>query len=61
LVEARVTSSSDYDLWADIVAERRPAPWPEASATEFDASRGPAAAGRTLPMATIGLEGSWGR
>lgn len=55
LVDARVTSASDYDLWADVVAEGRPAPWPDGVAP------GAPAKGRTLPMATIGLEGSWGR
>lgn len=59
LVDARITSASDYDLWADVVAERRPAPWPEAG--ETGVGREAPATGRALPMATIGLEGSWGR
>jgi ribosomal protein S12 methylthiotransferase len=55
LVEARVTAASDYDLEATFVANRRPAPYPE-SAPGVRRRRG-----RELPLATIGLEGSWGR
>lgn len=61
LVDARVTSASDYDLWADVVAERRPAPRPEDVTGAAGATRAPAQANRSLPMATIGLQGSWGR
>lgn len=60
LVDARITSASDYDLWADVVAERRAAPWPDAPGTEGSGHARPSG-GRALPMATIGLEGSWGR
>jgi len=48
LVEARVTAASDYDLEAEILRGRRAAP------------REPKPR-RPLPMAAIGLEGSWGR
>lgn len=61
LVDARVTSSSDYDLWADIVAERRPAPWTDRDPPDGSPAGVSARPGRSLPIATIGLEGSWGR
>lgn len=53
LVEVAVTAASDFDLEADILRVVRDAP---------GVAPGPAAAsGRPLPLATIGLEGAWGR
>ena len=64
LVEAQVSAASDYDLEADVLSERRAAPWPAkagdggARAYAGEVSTSPR---RPLPMATIGLDGSWGR
>lgn len=56
LVETRITAASDYDLEATLVAEVRAAPFRDAGS-----ERSPTRSGRALPLATIGLEGSWGR
>ena len=64
LVEARVTAAADYDLEAQILRERRAAPWPARVAGGNGNAAGSVVAparGRPLPMATIGLDGSWGR
>jgi ribosomal protein S12 methylthiotransferase len=63
LVEARVTAASDYDLEARILRRRRAAPWPAEAGTGngADAAGRASRSRRPLPMATIGLEGSWGR
>ena len=64
LLKARVTAASDYDLQASVVGKRRTAPWP-AGAAAGDGARASdkpvALRRRPLPMATIGLDGSWGR
>lgn len=53
LVEVAVTAATDFDLEADILRVVRAAP---------GVAAGPAAgSGRPLPLATIGLEGAWGR
>lgn len=61
LVEARIEIAADYDLEARVLGERRPAP----GAPAFVPAGGPGVPSRrprrSLPLATIGLEGSWGR
>ncbi|MGI9039217.1 MAG: 30S ribosomal protein S12 methylthiotransferase RimO [Gemmatimonadota bacterium] len=55
IVDARVTAASDYDLEAEILAERRAAP-------EFPTAADVVAPGRRpLPLATLGLDSGWGR
>ncbi len=57
LVEVEITGAGDFDLEGTIRREVRPAPHPGASVKTGRVGR----VGRPLPVATIGLEGGWGR
>ena len=57
LVEVEITSAGDFDLEGTIRREVRPAP--HAGTWEVGGRAG--RVGRSLPVATIGLDGGWGR
>jgi ribosomal protein S12 methylthiotransferase len=54
LVEIQITGAEDFDLEATILREVR-------SAAPVDSVTVPGRVGRALPIATIGLDGGWGR